>query len=1351
MALSDLQAFIVERLQQVDNTLDLTPGSPYDVQVIQPILRRLGTDPFTVDIGLFLQTLLNQQFPDLPTKEGDAITDILIKAAILLWNPVVRENSRVANVLSFRDPTILTVDEAEALGANLFAQRITGDFARGTTRIYFAQPQSISVSPANFLTSKTGLHFFPTEIQSIRVEEMLLNIEGTLYYFDVNVIAEAAGDQYNIGPDELITIANVASAVRLTNKVRFRSGTPDEDAVTFVGRIEQELTERSLVTQRGIVAKVTKEFPEVTRLNVVGFNDPEMDRDVLTGGGLGPILASGLLMFATADGESAVTTRRVATTEPGIDFTTLIGPTGMDTPGFYLTLVSAFPTGSLPVIRDLPVKRVVDPQTVDLVDQVVKYTAASVVWMLRKKTLTLSRIPGGILFPDTPFGTVTIPDDQVHIGGATDIYVRGSAFDPDTLILSDIVDDNPLLKGVLLTFGTPTAVSLDDLTLGVNYSVGDATYTALQNAAIDNLSLQVLDPPNAATYRILQVLQTPGLSPVLTITPAVTVVPGNFRWRLSSSIFIDLVEPKETKIAGSDLKTIIGLDVVDTVSGVDFDSYGVGPDDVLRITSGVLIVGDYVVKEVIAPLFTKLRVDRKLPATVTNAKYSVFRRNAEGGLSLPLIRLDSIDLLDTSKQPVGATIPYALPVDGRTTGFANAAHGIKIDVGDGLLGIVTLLFPGPGAPVSGLTLTINLPLSPVPVSFTVTFVGVNPIPLATLVSQINGAATIATAGIVTRLAVLLEGGARIGILPVAPNVTISAGTAMVTLFGYNDKDITSRDITSVEAFGLGGWAALRPTLDPTFDVAQIVDGLQIGFYDGLFVPNTPFNVAQYDPLRTSHDFNPESRRRVQVGSRSLGTARLYFLDPTSFEAQARVIDPLNLFAPNDPTVFTVTNSDGSQLNFFPDPTNNYQRIPPKAGGVKPLDGSTGVPLPAGTFQSLSTDFVQKGIRPGDLLAIDYIPLVGTAVLPDPVPLLNTKTLVLSINGGVNKTIIFIHDSGAIPATDVTRSGVVDQINKAIGQVICALDGANKLRFNPDASVVVRFTGTANTTLGFSTVVDQNNDSPDKGSYEVLVVAPGGNPNRVTTLPAFPTGATAVPEQQFKVFRKGLQRIVSTDMAKNKGTAGLYFFDVELISEGTGDVYNVAAGLRMTVQGFRSDGYYLTTDDSDLTFSLVEKPKLHISRSILEVGVSDDPANATQLAGQNIQLNYERSSLTGNVDSFSRSETERVVNESPLGRHLLPYFVRFDMTYAGGSKEDVVIPDVTSYIQDLFPTDSLEVSDLEKLASNRGATSIDNPIDLIAVIHNFDRSIVVERSQNKLNTGRLAAFIPDVLNITRRLA
>jgi hypothetical protein len=1345
MASNDLQQFIIERFAQYDPNADTTSGSPVDVQLIQPILRRLGTDPFTIDIGLFIQTRLNQTFPDMPTKEGDAIADLLIKAAILLWNPLVREVSRVQNNLSFKDPTILTTDEAEALGANLFAPRNVGDFARGTGRIYFAQAQNATVTPANFFTSRSGLHFYPTQTQSIAMSEMLLNTEQSLYYFDVSLIAEAAGDAYNLDVNELASVANMGSAVRVTNKARFRYGTADEDTVTYVDRIGQELTERSLVTQRGITARLTGDFPELTQLSVVGFQDPEMQRDVLRGGGLGAILAAGVKVYAIPDGENAVLTRRLQVDlSEAVDFTALIGPTGSLPAGFVVTLHGAFPLASLPLVRDLKILRVVDTRTLDLQDQVLSPVAANVPWVLRASTLTLSGIPGGILFPNNPDGTVTIQNDAVHIGGATDIYVRGAAFDPATLVINSITADSPLLQGLDAETASATQLVLYDLVLapgaGANYSVGDSTYLALVNALENGLSLQLLDPPNAGSYRVLDLTQTAGLPPVLTVTPTLAVTPGtHYRWKLTNTIDIDLLEPKDTKIKGSDLDTVLGTNIVTTGGGADFDTYGVGPNDILRIVTGGLIVADYTIVQVLSPLFTHLQVDRPLPATVNGAQYYIFTPNAAGGLLLPLVRIDTIDLLDTSGQPVGATIPYAKPVDVRTNGFANSAHGIKSDVTDATLGIVSLPFAGEAANVAGLTFILYWDHI---ADISTTFVGVNPLALTDLVLQLNASVAAATGGAISEVAVVLDNGTRLGIIPVSTNTTVRAvSTAALPLFGFNDKDITSRDINSLEVFQLGGWASLKPRLDATFDVAQVLDGLQVGFYGGLTVPNYPFNGAQYDPLQTSEDFNPEVRRHLQVGARSLGTARVYFLDPTSFEVDAA-------------SLFTVTQSDGSVLNYFPDPTNSYQRIPSLPSGAKPLDGNTGGAIPPFTFESLSTDFLAKGIQKGDQLVIDYVPLDGTVVLTDPIAGLNVKNITLSIGGGIDKTIIFIHDNAGIAATDVTRQGAVDQINKAVGQVICQLTAGNLLEFNPDASVIVRGSSagtSANALLGFSTVngVDQNNDSPNKGTYTVFQTAPGGNVNRlVIDAPDFPTAASS---QQFKVFRASLQRISSTVMATQVGIASLYYFDVELLSQGTGDAYNVVANVPMTVVGYRSDGYFLSTDDPNLSFSPVERPQLHISKSMLEIGVSDDPDNATQLAGQNIQLNYERSSLTDSVNNYILSDTERVINESPLARHLTPYFVRFDASYVGGSGTDVVEPLVENFILALAPDVPFNVSDLEQIFLNNNARSVDNPITLVAVVHNPDRSISIESSQNQLNTGRLAAFVPDVLNIARRIS
>ncbi len=1492
MAARDLETFIRQQGALFDPNIDLSDGSPFDVRVVQPIVSRLGTDPFTVDMATFVQTRLQQAFPDMAIKEGDALTDLLNKPITLLWDPIVREIRHTRQQLSFKDPTVLTIDEAEALGANLFSDRRTGDFARGVGRIFFTQPQNVVISPVNFMTSRSGLHFFPSEIQSIRTEEMLLNLDSTgLYFFDVNVIAENPGTQYNLQPKSLASIANVGSAVRVTNVRRIRSGVDEETAAQFVDRARQELTERSLVTLRGIGAQLTRAFPEVRRLNAVGFNDPEMNRDIVTGGGLGDIITSGKAGSSTSDGEAKTFTRRFFTTE--VDFTTLIGAPSVAPVNFVMTVFDAF--GPLTAAQDLTVSRVVTANEIDFEEQVMAYSligSTPLRWVLRKRELTLSNIPGGILFPDGPLGTVTLPEGQVHIGGMTDMHVRGVEFEEQTLVIDNLVDDEPTLSGTQLFNTSDTKIiELQDLVLDGNYEVGDETFTTLQNARFFFFTLQILTGVDAGSYRIQEVTQVSGSSPLVQLERDTTAVAGSgpFQWKIVDQINLDLVEPRETKIDGGDLETVQGSDLVTTTAGTDFDAFGVAKDHVLRILAGP-DAGDFTLKvSPIAPGFTTLQLSSAVTSSGSSIPYVIFRRNSEGGISRPIVRVTNVEILDSSNQPQGSIIPYALPVDIQSRAFQNPARGVKHDLADVRLGIVSVQVPTAGLALPGaatlqfnlldgtatatLSLTggtmkiaallseINAAMSAafgianaavqvgtqgafargtitcVPASnivdgetFTlddgvnpaVTFefdvtggntpapgnieidlfaagattaedvktevrVAINLAPSLNITASDGGVGVAAlthddflaagnvpivesvldAAFLVTGMSGGVDGGDRVGIRPIGPGgkIALVGGSGRLALFGLAEP-FTSFDVRSAVVDAAGGWTSLSPAIDFSsgLDVIQVLDGNQIDFYDAPYIV-TSVDLGLGAGLETTSavlvtdtsfldftTFGPEANIRTQFGARSIGSVRAFFLEPTSveFDKDSR---------------FSLTTDEGT-VRFLPDPTLEYQKIPPLPGGSTPIDGAA--PLSSGgattIFTTLGSDLGLSGVKVGDILSIEHIPLGGDVILPDPVPSLVNETIVYSLDGAPDRTLIFIRDDVSLALDEVSRQGVVDQINASAGADICSLTGANELEFETDFDLTIRTTSSSlaailgnikGTTppLAFAAgnATQRSNRSPHFGRHTVLVVSS----TSVTTAAFSASGDFAtyddpVDRQSFKIFRPGAQRIVTTTMSENEAEADLFFFDVELVSEGTGDLWNIDAMEQLTASDFRSDGYFLTNDNEVLAFSDLEAIRMVLSRSILEVGVDDDPSNATQLSGQNIQITYDRSSLVTDVQNFISSETERVINQNPLARHLIPHFVRFDLEYFGGSAEEVVVPDVENLIRDLFPNELMEVSDIEGLILGRGATSITNPIDLIAIVHNTDRTIIAQRSQNALGTGRLSAFIPDRLSIVRNV-
>ena len=1409
MALKDFEAFCREKLLNWDPDIDVSPGSPIDVTFIQPLLGRIGTDPFSTNLPLFIRSRLAQEYPELALKEGDALIDLLVKGAELLFDPLNREINRIAMVQSFKDPTLLNTDEASALGANLFAYIQTGTLASGTVRIYFATPRSKTISPSDYFVSKTGLLFYPNSSQAIKADEMLYNIEGSQYYFDVSVVAEAPGDQYNLDPDAIVSAPTVTDAVRVTNKARTSSGTAAETAPQFIDRAEQNLCEKSLSSVRGIVTKLTAAFPEITRIAIVGYSDPEMGRDEVVGGGIGSIVLQGTQGLPFPDGKNGATTLRIRVAD-AVDFTQVIGAPNTAVNAFTITLVNAW--GTQIAMRDIDVAYVLDPQTLQLADSQVIVGNSYFQCALRKKTLTLSNIPGGILFPEGATGNVSITENAVHIGGCTDIYVKGAAFDARTLQLDSVADDQPLYSGTLgeVPTGTINFLSLQDFCSDITtitstqqyFSIleTDTVVQQLEAAVANGYMLEVISPSaTAGLYQITRVhwaaansltaplLEVKSLSGIDLVDLDESVV-----WKIQDNIDVELLDPKEQKWEGYDLNTYVGDNITDTTPAttlpptapVDFASLGVGAGDVLRILDGN-DAGDHTINATGGPFNDELILSLPLKSSATGLHYIVLRANKAGGMQMPLIRVTEVDILDANSQPTGTSIPFGAPVYCRGERFTNAGLGSKVSVTDACLGIVgTALTYDPlyidgayTAMVNGMCLRIGWLSSGTlfyPSVWNVAYITFNPgsgydpryNSLDEMIATINqqlGALKLPAAAYAVDTN-------RLGIAPIAPYTWVDEAPNGVVASGYSvlfgdpsqgrwATPITSRDVRSDWVAGHNGWASTDYDIDYGQDAVDLVSGVQVGHYSLLrtawslfrsavaMLPWFPSMPSPNDSLSVAVDLNPEASIHVNVGHRSVGWARTYYLKPVTIE-----------YGPS--AVFTATLEQGGQLNYMPDPWINAKRIPAYPATGEAHDGTFLAYDPVareGVFQSVTPEasFLTSGTVPGDIFTIQYQTIHGGGALPANVAVAGQR-LVLSVADSSDYTVLFTADPGM---TTVSCQNVCNQINQAVGLSIAMLDGTNAIAFVSDYPVVIRAkagAAYANANLFLSTVDDTTNQADSAGTYLILEVTSYVSSGLWIEQVRFRAieGAPVVQDrdQHFTVWRPGTQRIGATEMSANVDTeTGLYFFDVQLASVGIGDLWNIDAGAELTIAGYRGYGYYLYTKDTDLTFSMAEAPWMSLPAIYYPVGVSDDPSNAVNLLGQNVEINYDSSALVEEVQNYVMSETDRNTNSSPLVRHLIPYAVRLNVSYVGGSKASVVEADATTYIQNLYPSQPLTSYNVQSWIANRGGTDMTNPIMVMAVVQQIDRSVWMEMSQDRINSGRLAAFLPDVLTFTQQTA
>lgn len=1321
MSLSETRTFLEELVLKYDPDADVSAGSRAQAELIEPILERIGIDPFDEDIHVFVRERVRQSFPDLAITEADDLTDTIIDPMRVLFEPLVREIKLVKLRSSLANQASLSDAEVDSLMGNFFEARRAGGYAVGVVRAYFTTPQTISITQTQPGTTRSGLRFFPTRPQQITADQMLLNIEGSEYYFDINYTAENRGTEYNVEPGEVVSIANLPTASRVRNVRRFRGGVAREDSNTFTARTQRSLSDKTLTVERGISATLFENFPALRRLFVVGFRDPEMQRDVIKGGGLGPVPADDVLghfygsgtVIDDLDGDSTTGIFEGLTG----NFVSRLGAVGSRPTNWYVTLMYDH-LGTM-VVVDARVLEVVSNKRLRTEHEIPVAGIGIFAWMLRERKLTITDIPGGITLPDTAAGELEIRTDEVHIGGKTDVYVAGET-EEGTAQIDSLSDEEPIARGLDAQTNATDIVELNDV---LNFDDIEA-----------GMSLLIEEGSDAGAYLIIEVIPS-GTHPTpphsVRLSTTMTGTQGNLSWRVIDEIDVELTDPKTVKIDGSDLLTAAGSDTVQTVSATNFLDVNVQEGDILEVID-VVGGGEFTVTAVGALFLTVTPV---LPRTLPGVAYRVFTRSE--AVSTPVVRVGSLELLDSSGAPTGTIIPYRDPVLVRSNAFQNEGSGFPFDniVKAGLVtGGVASLFVG----VGGQTLTCDVydpediwrgPIA-APPSPSVTFsAGPNLTP-AQVAAEINANASFAAHG-VRATVITYQSLSYVGIVS-DKHVRVTGGSALPTLVlavGDSNSDVVSMDTADT----LPG-SKVRRT-----DLMEFMSGNNVGTVARIITepdPVTGIAILGSGPLGPegssrlyyNTSLRPDVGVRARAGRPSVGSARVFFLAPTSAEFDFRS------------TRFSTLVGD-VVLGYIPDPENTRTILPAYPSTNLIDTGTTGVQLLTDT----SENFLLGRIQPGDVLEIKYRPIVGTSPLTPPTAVpVSGLDLVLKLDSDPFITISF--------PFNMPRQDVVDYINERVGEDIASLNGTGRLVLKGSRRIEIDSVASA-AILPVLFISTYDTEHPNRGEYIIIDVAL----TSLTISADTPLVGAPVSDTHYRI-KRYLQRISSTEMNLNLDSSGLYYADVQMVSLAPGDLNNIGSGVDMVVTGHRSDGYRLTTDNEATSYSRAEVLRAQISPSILLVGSSDSPEEYVQLAQQSVQVVYDRSQVADDVQSFCDSDFQRVVCEEILVRHLLPHYVSLSWSYASGSSEPEMLRAITDLLDELEPGDEFEVGDVVDTLRRRGATSVFTPDTsalsgraaplFVVVHHELDRRVRALIVKDFVDTNRTQRFIPGTITLRR---
>jgi hypothetical protein len=746
---------LVERLEAYYAGRSVSAGSSLYETVVAPVAEYLGTDPIDTDIAEFLKTRLRQEYPSVSAEDGDAIVDLLINPLSLLLEALKREVSLVKLGQSVNNAATMREEDADALAANFFVTRRSGNFAYGVVRVYYSNPVQVYIPTTVRFSTSSGLNFRPSSAQTFSAATLLLQRSGNYYYVDVQVVAETQGQSYNIPAGSLTSVTSLTGYTKFTNLFAFSGGTARETNVELLSRVRTSLTERSLNTRRGIVTRIQTQFPTIRSVEVVGYGDPEMQRDVITGTSDGHVVAAGtcfivgqfcLLLSQFEDRGRSGTTKIKVGDVVALNYWNLLYnlPQNERNEEFTVREIVFDSRETLPDIPSILLFRLSEPPSPDSSTLgMLPGMLPGVFCVVRSDSrITISDIPGGIQQPTDTNNTIEVLDNQVHIGGHYDVWVRDSIDQSNTAYFADLSSVTTEVEGRhLITHGadstdrnvvnvayavsftegftststifTPgTAVVGEDsgatatvATAAIISTTGTVTLTGLSGRFL--VGERILNSAGTAGGTITYVssdLESLGVTPGMVISVLTGADVGAYRilevdgenvyldtdlteseeglhFQVLSSATVDLFQPKNRLLPFADA---LCNDLFTSVGsakvrvGIDVQQFGVEVNDTLRILSGN-DAGIYTIAGFDPTMGGQAPIlNSTMSATNSNLEYEIYRTST--GVQRPFVRIKpgGVRLLDSSSQDSGIVVPYALPLGAYSLGDFSGAKELAI-------------------------------------------------------------------------------------------------------------------------------------------------------------------------------------------------------------------------------------------------------------------------------------------------------------------------------------------------------------------------------------------------------------------------------------------------------------------------------------------------------------------------------------------------------------------------------------------------------------------------------------------------------------------------------------------------
>ena len=191
---------------------------------------------------------------------------------------------------------------------------------------------------------------------------------------------------------------------------------------------------------------------------------------------------------------------------------------------------------------------------------------------------------------------------------------------------------------------------------------------------------------------------------------------------------------------------------------------------------------------------------------------------------------------------------------------------------------------------------------------------------------------------------------------------------------------------------------------------------------------------------------------------------------------------------------------------------------------------------------------------------------------------------------------------------------------------------------------------------------------------------------------------------------------------------------------------LAENTQLEISGLTSLGYQLKTANSNYSYSAAEKVSLVASPLVLDSAATNFTERFITHTTDLI-VNYERSQLVFDAQSFLLNEFDRVVCNNPLTRHYCPAYLYLALTVIGGTSNTALKNSLATFVSTLYPNRTLEAFDIQKVLAHNGVDFVQNPITMLYLTHDKDRNIKLVRSESALTVDKTFHIMEDLTNLS----